>query len=152
MEHVEKRREDIWNPLEIDQKVRPFFWKWDIFRRLCGKAGSKARKGPKRAQPKHGKPSPWQLKLRVVLFMPCGGSSRQKCLGWEVCVCQRQRPTSMDGWLRAYRWGRGTTFRERLFYYPGELTCRCSSSYVTCFDSTAKNGSEKKKTIPAGLH
>lgn len=72
----------------------------------------------------------------------------EKCLSWEVCVCQRQRPTSMDGWLRAHRWGRGTTFRERLFYYPGELTCHCSTSYMTCFDSTAKNGSEKKTNYP----
>lgn len=141
---MEKSREEIWNPLEIDQKVRPFFFfgKWDIFRRLWGKAGTQ--------RSKESAAEAWQA-FTVTAEAPCCSVhavwrllQAEKCLSWEVCVCQRQRPTSMDGWLGAHRWGGGTTFRERLFYSPGELTCRCSSSCVTCFDSTAKNGSEKK--------
>lgn len=116
--------------------------KWDIFRRLWGKAGTQ--------RSKESAAEAWQA-FTVTAEAPCCSVhavwrllQAEKCLSWEVCVCQRQRPTSMDGWLGAHRWGGGTTFRERLFYSPGELTCRCSSSCVTCFDSTAKNGSEKK--------
>lgn len=94
-----------------------------------------------------GEPSLWWLTWRVARFMLLqGGASADRCMS-----ARGSDPhTWMDGPGHTRREG-GQTSRDGLFYSPGELTCRCSSSSVTCFDSTAKTRL-RQKTFPPGLH